>query len=208
MTRWSVERIGRFPVVGRLLPSVLEAQMVLIFFCVSGVLGAIDRHPSITTRENEPEATRSLEADARLFAKTIERYPGAVVVIANDWPLLYDLDFLRQECAPFAQRIVNAVRVLGGTKEEAILGFLSSRSVEYVVVTSPDFEFSGLTAGRRLNVGAEAGFDEQAADRLRTLLEECGDVARSPVSTDDIMRATAGNPWVRRMQTYLAHSRQ
>ncbi|KVN61481.1 hypothetical protein WM03_11980 [Burkholderia ubonensis] len=182
--------------------------MVLIFFCVSGVLGAIDRHPSITTRENEPEATRSLESDACLFARTIEPFPGALVVIANDWPLFHDLEFLQQECVPFAQRIVNAVRVLGGTKEEAVLGFLSSLSAEYVVVTSPDFEFSGETAGRRVNVGSEAGFDEQAAGRLRTLLEEYGDAARSPASTDDVMRATSGNPWMRRMQTYLTQSRQ
>ncbi|MFP3675423.1 hypothetical protein SB724_21650, partial [Bacillus sp. SIMBA_031] len=78
-----------------------------IFFCVSGVIGAIDRHPSITTRENEPEASRSLESYASLFARTIEPFPGALVVIANDWPLLYDLEVLRQECAAFAQRIVN-----------------------------------------------------------------------------------------------------
>ncbi len=182
--------------------------MVLIFFSISGVLGAVDRHPSITTRENEPAATRSLESDARLFAETIEPYPGALVVIANDWPLLYDIEFLGQECVPFAQRIVNAVRILGGTKEEAILGFLSSRSVEYIVVTSTDFEFSEVTAARRVNVDSQFGFDAGAADRLRVLLEKAAEAATHPVSTDDIMRATAGNPWVRRLQTYLAHSRQ
>lgn len=182
--------------------------MVLIFFCVSGVIGAIDRHPSITTRENEPEASRSLESDASLFARTIEPFPGALVVIANDWPLLYDLEVLRQECAAFAQRIVNAVRTLGGTKEEAVLGFLSSLPAEYVVVASPDFEFSDVTAARRVNVDSQFGFDAGAADRLRVLLEKAAEAATHPVSADDIMRATAGNPWVRRLQTYLAHSRQ
>mgnify|MGYP001544990927 CR=1 FL=1 len=181
--------------------------MVFVFFSISGVLGAIDRHPSITTRENEPAATRSLESDAHLFAEAIEQYPGAHVVVANDWPLLYDIEFLRQECVPFARRIVNAVRTLGGTKEEAILGFLSSRSAEYIVVTSTDFEFSEVTAARRVDVGV-GGFDDVAADCLRTLLDACGEAARGPVSTDDIMRATAGNPWVRRMQTYLSHNRQ
>ncbi|WP_260436178.1 hypothetical protein [Burkholderia sp. Bp9143] len=182
--------------------------MVLIFFCVSGVLGAIDRHPSITTRENEPAARRSLESDARLFTRTIEPFPGALVVIANDWPLLYDPEFVRHECAPFAQRIVNSVRVLGGTKEDAILTFMGSRSVEYVVVASTDFEFSEETARRRIDVSVDAGFDDEAADRLRVLLEEYGDAARSPASTDDVMRATSGNPWMRRVQSYLAHSRQ
>ncbi|RQP35005.1 hypothetical protein [Burkholderia ubonensis] len=182
--------------------------MVLLFFCVSGVLGAIDRHPSITTRENEPEATRSLESDARLFARAIAPFPGVVVVIANDWPLLYDLEFLRHECAPFGQRIVNSVRVLGGTKEDAILTFMSSRSAEYVVVASTDFEFSEEMARRRVNVSLETGFDKQAAERLRRLLEEYGEAAATPVSTDDVMRATTGNPSMRRLQSYLAHGRQ
>lgn len=182
--------------------------MVLLFFCVSGVLGAIDRHPAITTREDEPAATRSLDADALLFAQTIEPFPGVLVVIANDWPLLYDVEFLRRECAPFAQRIVNSVRILGGTKEEAVLGFLSALSAEYAVVASPDFEFSDVTAARRVNVDSQFGFDAGAADRLRVLLEKAGEAATHPVSTEDIMRASAGNPWVRRLQTYLAHARQ
>ncbi|MCW0131861.1 HAD domain-containing protein [Burkholderia pseudomallei] len=182
--------------------------MVLVFFCVSGVLGAIGRHPSITTRDDEPEATRALESDARMFAQTIEPFPGALVVIANDWPLLYDIKFLRQECAPFGHRIVNSVRVLGGTKEESILAFMTSRSEPYIVVTSSDFEFSEVTAGRRVNVALQAGFDEEAADNLRALLEEYGDAAQRHVSTDDVMRATIGNPWMRRVQSYLAHGRQ
>lgn len=182
--------------------------MVFVFFSVSGVLGAIDRHPAITTRENEPAATRSLESDARLFAQTIEPFPGALVVIANDWPLLYDLKFLKQECTPFGPRIVNSVRILGGTKEDAIQKFMSSRSAEYIVVASTDFEFSDETGGRRVNVGLQAGFDKRTADRLRTLLEEYGDAARSPASPDDVMKATSGNPWMQRVQSYLAHGRQ
>lgn len=182
--------------------------MVFVFFSVSGVLGAIDRHPSITTRENEPAATRSLESDVRLFAQTIEPFPGALVVIANDWPLLYDREFLRQECALLGPRIVNSVRILGGTKEESILTFMTSRSEPYIVVTSSDFEFSAETAGRRIDVSVDAGFDEEAADRLYALLEECGEAARMPVSTDDVMTATTGNPWMRRVQSYLAQSRQ
>ncbi|WP_442808839.1 hypothetical protein [Trinickia soli] len=182
--------------------------MVLLFFCVSGVLGAIDRHPSITTRENEPEATRSLESDARLFAQAIEPFPGALVVIANDWPLLYDLEFLRQEFALFGPRIVNSVKILGGTKEEQLLTFMAARSAPYVVVASSDFEFSEVTAGRRVNVNLEVGFDEEASGRLRELLEEYGEAAQRPALAHDIMTATAGNPWMQRVQSYLAHGRQ
>lgn len=182
--------------------------MVFVFFCLSGVLGGLRRHPSVTTREDEPEATRSLESDVRLFAQTITPFPGAAVVIANDWPLLYDLEFLRQECAPIGQRIMNSVRVLGGTKEESISTFMSSRSEPYIVVTSPDFEFSEATSGARVNIGLEVGFDEKASDRLRALLDEYGEAARRPVSTDDVMRAKVGNPWMRRVQSYLAHCRR
>jgi hypothetical protein len=175
--------------------------MVLVFFSISGVLGAIDRHPSITTRENEPEATRSLESDARLLAQTIEPFPGALVVIANDWPLLYDQDFLRRECAPFGPRIVNSLKIFGGTKESAILKFMSSRSNDFVVIASSDFEFSEATVRRRINVRVGAGFDEEAADRLRELLEACGEAATRPASTDDVMSATICNPLMRRLQT-------
>lgn len=178
--------------------------MVIVFFCISGVLGAIPRHPSITTRDTEAEATRCLDADARLFAKAIEPFPGVAVVVANDWPLIHGLNFLRQECAPFGYRIVNSVKLVGGTKEDSILTFMSSRSEPYVVVTSSDFEFSEVTVGNRVNVGLEAGFDEEAAERLQALLEEFGEAARKPVSHDDVMRATVGNPWMRRVQSYLA----
>jgi len=54
----------------------------------------------------------------------------------------------------------------------------------------------------------DSGFDDMAADRLRTLLEAYGDAATSPTSTDDVMRATSGNPWMQRVQRYLAHGRQ
>ncbi|MET5020979.1 hypothetical protein AAHH78_39545, partial [Burkholderia pseudomallei] len=64
------------------------------------------------------------------------------MVVANDWPLLQDLEIVRHECAPLAQRIVNSVRSLGGTNADSILTFLSARPAESVVVASSDFEFS------------------------------------------------------------------
>ncbi|MBO7749309.1 hypothetical protein [Burkholderia pseudomallei] len=180
--------------------------MVLVFFCISGVLGAIDRHPSITTPATEAAATRSLDIDSRLFGKTIEPFQGAVVVIANDWPFIFGLNTLRQGCVPFGHRIVNSVRLIGGRKEDSILKFMASRSEPYAVVASSDFEFSEVTAGNRVNVGLEAGFDDEAAGRLRALLEGYGEAAKRPVSTDEVMRATVDNPWVRRVQSYLAPS--
>ncbi|MGS1073542.1 hypothetical protein [Burkholderia glumae] len=122
--------------------------------------------------------------------------------------MFHDLEFLRKECASFGPRIVNSVRILGGTKEDSILTFMSSRPAEYVVVASSDFEFSDVTAGRRVNVRSDAGFDGKAADRLRVLLEEYGEAAQNPVTTDDVTRATAGNPWMQRVQSYLAHGSQ
>lgn len=189
---------------GTFLPN--GAQMILLFFCISGVLGKIDRHPSITTRENEPEATRSLESDARLFAQAIAPFPGAVVVIANDWPLVYRLEFLRHECVPFGQRIVNSVRIFGGTKEDAVLAFMASRSEPYAVVASSDFEFSDVTAKNRVPVGLDAGFDDDAVDRLRRILEGYGEEAKRPLSADEALSATINNPMLRRMQKYVTAS--
>ncbi|MFM0126745.1 HAD domain-containing protein [Paraburkholderia sediminicola] len=180
--------------------------MVIVFFCISGVLGAIRRHPSITTRDIEAEATRSLDTDSRLFAKAIEPFPGAVVVVANDWPLIFDLNLLRQECVPFGHRIVNSVKLIGGTKGDSILTFMASRSEPYVVVASSDFEFSEETAEKRVNVGSETGFDDDAADRLRAILGGYGEEASRPLSADEVLRATVNNPMLRRMQSYVTAS--
>lgn len=180
--------------------------MVLVFFCISGVLGAIERHPSITTRDTEAEATHSLDTDSRLFAETIDPFPGAVVVVANDWPLIYDLNTLRQECASFGHRIVNSVKLVGGTKEDAILTFMASRSEPYAVVASSDFEFTEVTAEERVDVGLEVGFECDAADRLRAILESHGEEATRPLSADEVRRATVNNQMLRDMQSWVTTS--
>jgi hypothetical protein len=165
--------------------------VVLLFFCVSGVLGPIRRHLPITTRDNESGSARSLESDARLLAKTIEPFPGALAVIANDWPFFYDLKFLRQHCASFGERIVSAVRMVGGTKEESVLEFMTTRPYRYVVVASHDFEFGEATAANRVDVNPEVGFDLHASAQLHLLLNECGEAATRPVSNEDV-RQVAG----------------
>ncbi|WP_082263079.1 hypothetical protein [Burkholderia pseudomallei] len=180
--------------------------MVIVFFCISGVLGKMRRHPSITTRDSEAAPLRSLDTDSLLFGTTIDSFPGVVVVVANDWPLNYGLSILRQECAPFGHRIVNSVKLVGGTKEDCILTFMASRSEPYAVVASSDFEFSEVTAEERVNVRLDAGFDDDAVDRLRRILEGYGEEAKRPLSADEVLSATVNNPMLRRMQKYVTAS--
>lgn len=179
--------------------------MVLLFFCVSGVLGAMRQHPSITTRDNEPGSTRSLESDARLLAQTIEPFPGVLVVIANDWPLFYDMKFLRQHCLELGQRIVGSVRMVGDSKESSVLEYMARRPYRFVVVASKDFEFGEATAENRIDVNPEVGFDPQAAGRLHILLNECGEDAIRPVSDEDVLQVAG--PFARPLHAATAYSR-
>ncbi|MFY4696468.1 hypothetical protein [Burkholderia glumae] len=162
--------------------------MVLLFFCVSGVLGAIRRHPSITTRDNEPASSRAMESDAQLLAQTIEPFPGALVVIANDWPLVYNLKYLQQHCPAFGERIVSSVRMVGDTKESSVLEYMARRPYRFVVVASKDFEFGEATAANRVDVNPAVGFDLRAAGRLHILLNECGEDATRPVTDEDLLQ--------------------
>ncbi|NRD81665.1 hypothetical protein FG484_02630 [Burkholderia pseudomallei] len=180
--------------------------MVIVFFCISGALGTMRRHPSITTKDSQAKLNHSLDADCRLFGKTIDWFPGAVVVVANDWPLIYDLNTLRKECASFGHRIVNSVKLVGGTKEDAILAFMASRSEPYAVVASSDFEFTEVTAEKRVDVGLEVGFECDAAQRLRAILESHGEEATRPLSADEVRRATVNNQMLRDMQSWVTAS--
>lgn len=181
--------------------------MVFVFFCVSGTLGPMRRHPSLTTREDEPEAIRSLESDALLLAKTLSAYPGAVVVIANDWPFYYDRENVRLACLEFGCRVVNVVKTLGGSKEAAVLDFMLTRPEPFVVVVSPDFEFTQLTASRRIDVDRERGFDEAACAALSAHLHSLGDHSLSPLSDDDMLRATVSRYATRRVRNYISNIR-
>lgn len=179
--------------------------MVLLFFCVSGVLGAMRQHPSITTRDHEPVSTRSLEADVRLLAQTIEPFPGALVVIANDWPLFYDLKFVRQNCHELGQRIVGAVRMVGDSKESSVLQYMVRRPYRFAVVASKDFEFGEATAPNRIDVNPEVGFDLHVSAQLHILLSECGEDATRPVSDDDVLRVAG--PFATPLHAATAYSR-
>lgn len=178
--------------------------MVFVFFCVSGVLGPMRRHPSLTTRESEPEVSRSLEADMALVARALNAYPGAVVVVSNDWPFYHDVSTLRVACGELGRRIVNVVRTLGGTKEEAVLDFMSGRAEPFVVVASPDFEFTDRTESRRIDVGLEQGFDEEARVCLLEHLSMLGEHATNPLSEDDMLRATVSSRDLHRARKYIS----
>ncbi|MFM0091778.1 hypothetical protein PQR46_33315 [Paraburkholderia sediminicola] len=178
--------------------------MVLVFFCVSGVLGSMRKHPSLTTREGEPKASRSLGADMALLAEALAAHPGAVVVIGNDWPFYYDISTLRAACGESGRHIVNVVRTLGDTKELALLDFMSSRAEPFVVIASPDFEFTELTASRRIDVNRQHGFDDEAHARLIEHLHTLGEHASNPLSDDDMLRATVGSRDLRRAQKYIS----
>lgn len=174
--------------------------MVFIFFCVSGVLGSMSRHPSLTTREAEPQATRPLATDTSLIAATLTGYPGAVVVIANDWPFFYDLNSLREAGREFERRIVNVVRTLSDSKESAVLDFMNGRAEPFIVIASQDFEFTEKTAGKCIHIDDKHGFNDVAHGRLQEQLRAFGERALRPLSEDEIMRASISTRDLRRAQ--------
>jgi len=177
--------------------------MVFVFFCVGGVLPPMCRHPSLTMREGAPQATRTLEADALLLARTLAPYPGAVIVIANDWPYHYDLESLRSS-AEFGRSIVNVARTLGSTKESAVLDFMSGRAEPFIVIASPHFEFTDLTDSSRIDVGLEQGFDEEARVSLLEHLNMLGEHATKQLSDDDMLRAVVASRDLRRARKYIS----
>ncbi|CAE6767933.1 hypothetical protein R70006_03807 [Paraburkholderia domus] len=166
--------------------------MVFVFFCVSGVVGPMSRHPSLTTREYAPEATRPLDRDVQLLGKALSPYPGAVIVVGNDWPLYYDLKNLREVGHGFGCRVVNVINTIGSTKERAVFDFMENREEPFVILASRDFEFTHRTALSRINVEPERGFDENACVALELHLNGFGAYARDPLSDDEILRATVG----------------
>lgn len=176
--------------------------MVFVFFCVSGVLGSMSRHPALTTYENAPEATRSLERDVLLLGRTLSAYPGTVIVVGNDWPLYYDLRNLREAGHGFGRRVVNVLNTVGGTKEQSVLDFLANRDDPFVILASRDFEFTHRTASSRIDVDQERGFDEITRAALEVHLRGFGTRATTPLSDDDILRATVATVALRKARNF------
>jgi hypothetical protein len=176
--------------------------MVYIFFCVSGVLGPMSRHPSLTTREKSPEATRALERDVHLLGKALSPYPGAVIVVGNDWPLYYDLKSLREAHHGFGWRVVNVLNTIGSTKEQAVFEFMANREEPFMILASLDFEFTHRTALSRIDVDPESGFDENACAALVVHLRGFGARATDALSDDDILRATVPTVSLRKARDF------
>ncbi|WP_076882795.1 hypothetical protein [Burkholderia pseudomallei] len=181
--------------------------MVFVFFCVSGVLGPMRRHPSMTTREGEPQAIRSLDADVLRMGSSLSSYPGAVIVVGNDWPFYYDVELIRRACSEFGLPVVNVVKTFGGTKENAVVDFMSGRPEPFVVVASQDFEFSENTASQRISVDCQDGFDEAASGSLSEHLRALGEHSLGPLSDDDMRRATVVRYATREVREYISNIR-
>ncbi|MFL9964653.1 hypothetical protein PQR02_27025 [Paraburkholderia sediminicola] len=176
--------------------------MVYIFFCVSGVLGPMNRHPSLTTRENSPESCCSLERDVQLLGEALSAYPGAVIVVGNDWPLYYDLKTLRQADSGFGRRVLNVLNTIGSTKEQAVFDFMANRNEPFVILASQDFEFSHRTGSSRIDVDHERGFDDTARAALESHLRGFGAPATDALSDDDILRATVATAALRTARNF------
>jgi hypothetical protein len=161
----------------------------------------------VTTREDASSATRLLDADALLLARAIDSFPGAVIVVGNDWPLFYEIELIRQGCSSFGRRIVNTLRTSCDTKEEAVLEFMASRTEPYLVIASPDFEFTQLTASRRIDIDEAVGFENMACLTLVAHLKTLGAPAVRPVTSEEMLRATSSSRLLERAGRYVAELR-
>jgi hypothetical protein len=178
--------------------------MVYVFFCISGVLGDLQHSQSLTVREGAPNCARSLDADMLALASALECFPGAVIVVGNDWPLLYDIETVRTACSTLGRRIVNGLNVLSDTKEHAVLDFMSARPEPYLVVASSDFEFSEITRRQRIEVDCTTGFDGAAQSVLISRLREIGYLAIRPVPPAVMLCAMSSSRQLARARQYAA----
>jgi hypothetical protein len=181
--------------------------VVYVFFCVGGVHGALLDKPSPMTRDEWVPTARSLTADISKLAETLGEYPGAVVVVGNAWPLYYDLSCIREVCGELGRRVVNVVSTLGHTLEEAVLDFMESRSEQFVILSSTEFEFSDLTAAQRVNIDTNIGFDEMARIALVKQLQEFGQEGKRSLTEDDLLRAIIGGHALRRARRLISQIR-
>ena len=172
--------------------------MFFVFFCVNGNVGELRLTTAPTARPDKVASTRALDADIDSLAAALDKFPGAVAVVANDWPFYFGLDIIRRECGRFGTRIVNVVNTVGGTKEQAIFHFMSRRSEPYVVLASTDFEFTERSAQKRIDIAPKTGIGGAELHTLRRHLRQADEQALKPVSTDEVLRATVGASSLRR----------
>jgi hypothetical protein len=138
------------------------------------------------------------------LAAALERFPGAVLVVGNDWPLLYDIETVRATCSTLGRRIVNGLNVLSDTKEQAVLDFMSTRPEPYLVIASSGFEFSEITSSKRINVEGSTGFDSAAQTVLVSRLQEIGYLALRRVTSAEMLDAMSSSRHLARARQYAA----
>jgi hypothetical protein len=164
--------------------------MVLLFFCISGVLGSLTKLPLGSPRGGVRQQGRNLASDVDLLAQTLRRYPGVLVVIGNDWPLATSIDVLRSELTRLHPKVADVLDRGEKTTEEAILEHAAEKGVPYAVLASPGFAFTKRTANVRVDVTEESGLDSEAADRLEVLLTSFGGQATSYVTLKEFREST------------------
>lgn len=184
--------------------------MVYVFFCVSGALGTLNLNLSVSKRHGAEANVRLLDRDVALLTKTLRAFAGVVVVAGNSWPFYYDLESIRQAFSELGSRVVNVVKTLADKQEEAVLDFMSNRSEPFIVLASPEFEFSALTESRRVDIDTRFGFDEAACSALLAQLRAVGEPAIRALSYDDMLRATVSGYALRRAKRMLSctHARE
>lgn len=157
----------------------------------------------MSTRDDQVARYRSLATDLANFEGALAAFPGAVIVIANDWPFFFDMETIRRAAEGFGRRVFNVVTTLGGSKEDAVLDFMMFRSNPFVVVASPEFEFSSMTASQRLNLDHKRGFDEVARQALETQLRALDEHAMRPLSDEETLEASSSRQAIRRARRFV-----
>lgn len=157
----------------------------------------------MSTRDDQLAAHRSLAPDLINFEGALAAFPGAVIVIANDWPFFYDLETIRRAGEGFGRRFLNVVNTFGGSKEDAVLDFMMFRTNPFVVVASSEFEFSSLTASRRVDLDHRRGFDEVARQALETQLRALDEHATRQLSDEEMLEASSSRQAIRRARRFV-----
>lgn len=181
-----------------------RTDVVYVFFYVSGTLGPLSLNSTVPMREGAQVSIRPLEGDVSRLTKTLGDYPGAVIVAGNPWSLHFDLEAIQLAFSRLGGRVVNMVNALADRQEQAVADFMLNRSDPYIILASPEFEFSAFTESRRIDIDSKVGFGEAACCALIAHLCSIGEPATRPLSYDDMLRATATGHALRRANRMLS----
>ncbi|WP_157697428.1 hypothetical protein [Caballeronia calidae] len=127
-----------------------------------------------------------------LLAQTLKRYPGVLLVVANDWPLASSIDVVRTELTRLRPRVADVLDRgrREKTREEAIFEHAAEKDAAFAILSSPEFAFTARTVNVRVNVTEETGFDSEAADKLEVMLSSFGEQATSYITLQEFRQST------------------